>query len=159
MAQAIRDEIIEELAQGYSSPTDLLGEEGLFKELKKRLLERALGAELSEHLGYEKGDPAGRGSGNSRSGYSNKTVIGDDGAIEIAVPRDRNSSFEHDPAPSFEPLFPRRLPRHSREPRCVMLSPNLSYASSRRQTCQPISSAKSRSPTQPGSSPIERRPQ
>src|SRR6201993_4573508 len=94
MAQAIRDEIIEELLQGYSSPTDLLGEEGLFKELKKRLLERALGAELSEHLGYEKGDPAGRSSGNSRNGYSSKTVIGDDGAIEIAVPRDRNGSFE-----------------------------------------------------------------
>src|SRR5437868_9355776 len=54
MAQAIRDEIIEELLQGDSSPTDLLGEEGLFKELKKRLLERALGAELTEHLGYEK---------------------------------------------------------------------------------------------------------
>ena len=94
MAQAIRDELIEELLQGYSSPQDLLGEEGLFKELKKRLLERALGAELSEHLGYEKGDPAGRGGGNSRNGYSSKTVIGDDGAIEIAVPRDRNGSFE-----------------------------------------------------------------
>ena len=93
MAQAIRDEIIEELLQGYRSPEDLIGEEGLFKELKKRLLERALGAELSEHLGYEKGDAAGRGSGNSRNGYSNKTVIGDDGAIEIAVPR-RNGSFE-----------------------------------------------------------------
>src|SRR5258708_28971755 len=79
MAQAIRDEIIEELLQGYSSPQDLLGEEGLFKELKKRLLERALGAELSEHLGYEKGAPAGRGSGNNRNGYSTKTVLGDDG--------------------------------------------------------------------------------
>src|SRR5260370_42587544 len=64
MAQAIRDEVIEELLQGYSAPQDLLGEEGLFKQLKKKLLERALGAELSEHLGYEKGDPAGRGSGN-----------------------------------------------------------------------------------------------
>ena len=94
MAQTIRDEVIEELLQGYSSPEDLLGEEGLFKELKKRLLERALGAELSEHLGYEKGDPAGRGSGNSRNGYSSKTVVGDDGAVEIAVPRDRNGSFE-----------------------------------------------------------------
>ena len=94
MALAIRDEVIEELLQGYRSPEDLLGEEGLFKELKKRLLERALGAELTEHLGYEKGDPAGRGSGNSRNGYSNKTVIGDDGPIELAVPRDRNSSFE-----------------------------------------------------------------
>jgi hypothetical protein len=48
MAQAIRDEVIEELLQGYSSPQDLLGEEGLFKKLKKRLLERALGAELSD---------------------------------------------------------------------------------------------------------------
>src|SRR3954470_2200830 len=94
MAQAIRDELIEELLQGYSSPQDLLGEDGLFRELKKRLLERALGAELSEHLGYEKGDPAGRGSGNSRNGYSSKTVMCEDGAIEIAVPRDRNSSFE-----------------------------------------------------------------
>ncbi len=94
MTHSIRDEIIEELLQGYSSPADLLGEEGLFKELKKRLLERALGAELSEHLGYEKGDPGGRGSGNSRNGYSSKTVLGDDGAIEIAVPRDRNGSFE-----------------------------------------------------------------
>ena len=94
MAQAIRDEVIEELLQGYRSPQDLLGEEGLFKELKKRLLERALGAELTEHLGYEKGDPAGRGSGNTRNGYSSKTVLGDDGAIEIAVPRDRNGSFE-----------------------------------------------------------------
>ena len=72
----------------------MLGEEGLFKELKRRLLERALGAELTEHLGYEKGDPAGRGSGNSRNGYSSKTVIGDDGPIELAVPRDRDSSFE-----------------------------------------------------------------
>ncbi len=94
MAQAIRDEVIEERLRGYSSPQDLFGEEGLFKELKKRLLERALGAELSEHLGYEKGDPAGRGSGNSGNGHSSKTAIGDDGAIEIAVPRDRNGSFE-----------------------------------------------------------------
>ena len=77
MAQSIRDELIEEPHQGYSSPQDLLGEEGLFKELKKRLLERALGAELSEHLGYEKGDPAGRGGGNSRNRYSSKTVMGD----------------------------------------------------------------------------------
>lgn len=45
------------------------------------------GAELTEHLGYEKGDPAGRDRGNSRNGYSSKTVIGDDGAIEIAAAR------------------------------------------------------------------------
>src|SRR5438552_13851089 len=94
MAQTIRDEVIEELLQGYSSPEDLLGEEGLFKELKKRLLERALGAELTEHLGYEKGDPAGRGSGNSRNGSSSKKLLSDDGTVEIAVPRDRAGSFE-----------------------------------------------------------------
>src|SRR5260370_42518811 len=94
MAQAIRDEVIEEVLQGYSAPQDLLGEEGLFKQLKKKLLERALGAELSEHLGYEKRDPAGRGSGSSHNGHSSKTVLGDDGAVELAIPRDRNGSFE-----------------------------------------------------------------
>src|SRR5260370_3598766 len=58
------------------------------------MLERAIGVELSENLGYKKGDPAGRGGGNSRNGYSSKTVIGDDGAIEIAAPRHRNGSFQ-----------------------------------------------------------------
>src|SRR3954449_5431219 len=94
MAQAIRDELIEELLQGYHSPQDLLGEDGLFRELKRRLIERALGAELTEHLGYEKGDPAGRGRGNSRNGTSAKTVLTEDGQVEIAVPRDRAGSFE-----------------------------------------------------------------
>jgi putative transposase len=67
VAQAIRDEVIEELLQGYKTPQDLLGEERLFKELKKRLLERALGAELSEHLGYEKDDSAGRATAREAS--------------------------------------------------------------------------------------------
>ncbi len=58
MAQSIRDAVIDELLQGDARPQDLLGAEGVFKELKKCLLERALGAELSERLGYEKGDPA-----------------------------------------------------------------------------------------------------
>jgi putative transposase len=105
MAQTIRDEVIEELLRGYSRPEDLLGEDGLFKQLKKRLLERALGAELTEHLGCEKGDPAGQGTGNSRNGYSSKTVVGDDGAIEIAVPRDRNSSFEPQIVPKGQTRF------------------------------------------------------
>jgi transposase-like protein len=50
MGQTIRDEVVEELLRGHSSPEDLLGEEGLFNQLKKKLLERALGAELTEHL-------------------------------------------------------------------------------------------------------------
>jgi transposase-like protein len=82
------------MMSNYEKPEDLTGEEGLFKQLKKALIERALGPELTEHLGYEKGDPAGRGSGNSRNGSSAKTVLTQDGEIEIAVPRDRAGSFE-----------------------------------------------------------------
>src|ERR1700750_813527 len=91
---AIKPEHLDELLSGYEKPEDLLGEEGLFKQLKKALIERALGAELTEHLGYEKGDPAGRGKGNSRNGTSSKTVLTEDGQVEIAVPRDRAGSFE-----------------------------------------------------------------
>ena len=59
-----------------------------------RLLERALGAELTEHLGYEEGDPSGSGSGNSRNGYGKKRVITDNSQVEIEVPRDRSGTFE-----------------------------------------------------------------
>jgi putative transposase len=101
----IRSELLDELLADYERPEDLLGEEGLFKELKKALLERALGAEMSEHLGYKKGDPAGKGTGNNRNGYSDKTVLTDDGAIDIAVPRDRNATFE----PRIVPKGERRI--------------------------------------------------
>src|SRR6516165_4364007 len=90
----ITPELLDQLLANYEKPEDLTGEEGLFKQLKKALIERALGAELTEHLGYEKGDPAGRGSGNNRNGSSAKTVLIQDGEIEIAVPRDRAASFE-----------------------------------------------------------------
>src|SRR5438105_7233074 len=66
----ITPELLDQLLANYEKPEDLTGADGLFKQLKKALIERALGAELSEHLGYEKGDPAGRGSGNSRNGTS-----------------------------------------------------------------------------------------
>ena len=101
----LRPELLDELLADYETPEDLLGEEGLFKQLKKALLERALGAELSDHLGYEKGDPAGRGTGNSRNGHSGKTVLTEDGAVELAVPRDRNGTFE----PAIVPKGERRL--------------------------------------------------
>ena len=90
----IKPEHLDELLAGYEKPEDLLGEDGLFKQLKKALLERALGAELTHHLGYEKGDPVGRGTGNNRNGSSAKTVLTEDGSVEIDVPRDRNGSFE-----------------------------------------------------------------
>jgi len=101
----LRPELLDELLSGYEKPDDLLGEEGLFRQLKKALLERALGAELSEHLGYEKGDPAGRGTGNSRNGYSSKSVLTDEGELDLAVPRDRNGTFE----PLIVPKGERRL--------------------------------------------------
>ena len=91
---AIPLELLDQLLSNYRKPEDLTGEDGLFKQLKKALIERALGAELSEHLGYEKGDPAGRGSGNSRNGTSSKTLLTEDGEVEISVPRDRAGTFE-----------------------------------------------------------------
>src|SRR3954471_14830998 len=90
----ITPELLDQLLANYEKPEDLTGDDGLFKQLKKALIERALGAELTEHLGYEKGDPAGRGRGNSRNGSSSKTVLTEDGEVEIAVPRDRAGSFE-----------------------------------------------------------------
>ncbi len=75
-------------------PEDLLGPDGIFKALKKRMIEKALGAELSGHLGCDKSDPAGRGGGDRRNGTSNKTVTTEDGSVEIGAPRDRNGSFE-----------------------------------------------------------------
>jgi putative transposase len=91
---AIPESVLDQLLANYTNPLDLTGEDGLFKQLKKALIERALGAELTEHLGYEKGDPAGRGSGNSRNGTSSKTLLTDDGEVAISVPRDRAGSFE-----------------------------------------------------------------
>lgn len=90
----LRPALLNELLADYETPEDLLGDEGLFKQLKKALLERALGAELTDHLGYEKGDPAGRGTGNSRNGHSGKTVLAEDGEVDLEVPRDRNGTFE-----------------------------------------------------------------
>ena len=103
--RTIRPELLDELLADYEKPDDLLGEDGLFKQLKAVLLERALDAELSDHLGYEKGDPAGRGTGNSRNGYSDKTVLSEDGEIDIAVPRDRTGTFD----PLIVPKGERRL--------------------------------------------------
>lgn len=90
----IRKEVLDELIKDYKKPEDLMGETGLLKQLTKALLERALGAELTEHLGYEKHDPAGYHSGNSRNGTTPKTVKGDFGEIVVETPRDRNGSFE-----------------------------------------------------------------
>jgi putative transposase len=91
---AIDLKLIDQLLVDYKKPEDIIGENGLLKQLTKALLERALNAELTEHVGYEKHDPAGHNSGNSRNGKSTKGLKGDFGEIELETPRDRNGSFE-----------------------------------------------------------------
>ena len=90
----IDGKVLDELLKGCQKPEDIIGEGGLLKQLTKALLERALKGELTHHLGYEKHDPAGYKSGNSRNGKSRKTLKGDFGEMEVEVPRDRNGTFE-----------------------------------------------------------------
>jgi len=90
---AITDEVLNELLKEYQKPEDLLGQNGLLKQLQKRLLEKAMGAELTVHLGYEKHDVAGKNTGNSRNGTSPKTIKGEFGNLDLAAPRDRNGTF------------------------------------------------------------------
>jgi len=102
---AINLDLIDQLLKDYKSPEDVLGENGLLKQLTKAVLERALKAELSHHLGYEKHDPAGNNSGNARNGKSKKTLKGDFGSLPIEVPRDRQSSFEPKIVPKGQTRF------------------------------------------------------
>lgn len=82
------------LAEADDSDLELLGPDGLLSQVTKAVLERALDEELTDHLGYERGDPAGRGSGNSRNGTSPKTVLTDVGAVDVEIPRDRAGEFQ-----------------------------------------------------------------
>ena len=88
-----RDELIDELLKDYKKPEDIIGENGLLKELTKALLERALNSEITHHLGYDKHSPEGKNTGNSRNGKSSKTLKSDHGELDISVPRDRNAEF------------------------------------------------------------------
>ncbi len=90
----IDNELIDNLLKDYKKPEDLIGDNGLLRQLTKRLLERAMAAELTEHVGYEKHDAAGNNSGNSRNGKSRKTLKGSFGTMAIEIPRDRNGTFE-----------------------------------------------------------------
>ena len=91
---AIDPELIDKLLADYKKPEQIIGKEGLLKQLTKALLERALQGELTDHLGYDKSDPVGNNSGNSRNGRMKKTLKGDFGAIELETPRDRKGTFE-----------------------------------------------------------------
>jgi putative transposase len=93
------------IADAEASGMGLDGTRGLFNQMTKAVLERALQIEMADHLGYEKGDPAGQGSGNSRNGMTDKSLITNSGPVQLNVPRDRAGTFE----PKIVPKRTRRL--------------------------------------------------
>jgi putative transposase len=94
-AGIIDEELADQLlGKAQAEGVELLGPDGLLSQVTKAVLERALAEEMTGHLGYEKHDPAGRGSGNSRNGSTGKTLLTDVGAVDLQVPRDRNGSFD-----------------------------------------------------------------
>jgi len=88
------DEVVDKMLAGCEKPEDILGEDGLLSDLTKRLVERALGAELTHHLGYETGQKPEESTKNHRNGYGKKKVVGEHGEVSIDMPRDREGSFE-----------------------------------------------------------------
>lgn len=101
---AITKEVLDELLKEYKGPEDLTGPEGLLKQLTKALIERAMDAEMTTHLGYEKHDQSEKDTTNRRNGRTKKTVRSDQGPLEIEIPRDREGTFE-----------PAIVPKHQRE--------------------------------------------
>src|SRR5574343_613636 len=97
----VPEELLAGLLANYKKPEDLIGEEGLLKHLTKRVVERALEAEMTEHLGHGKHEQVANASGNTRNGKSRKTLKGEFGELPIEVPRDRHGSFE-----------PQLIPKH-----------------------------------------------
>jgi putative transposase len=91
---AIDKTLIDQLLADYKKPEDIIGENGLLKQLTKAILERALAAELTDHLGFEKHDPAGHNSGNTRNGTSRKRLRGSFGELDLETPRDRKATFD-----------------------------------------------------------------
>lgn len=102
---ALPDDVLDQLL-AERGEQDLFGPTGLIKELTGRLLERALETELTHHLGYEKHHAAAKQTPNSRNGHSKKTLKGEEGTLEVRIPRDRDGTFE----PQLIPKRSRRLP-------------------------------------------------
>lgn len=98
----VSNELIDSLLADYKKPEDLIGEHGLLKQLTKRLVERALEAEMAEHLGHGKHEPVANPAGNTRNGRSKKTLKGDFGEMPIDIPRDRMGSFEPQIVPKHQ---------------------------------------------------------
>ena len=98
-------ELLDELLGEAKTAQELLGSSGVIKSLSKALLERMLAGELSHHLGYEKHAVTGNNSGNSRNGSSKKTLKGEFGELDLAVPRDRRADFEPILVPKYQTRF------------------------------------------------------
>lgn len=94
VSKSIPSELLDSLLSGYQKPEDLIGENGLLKQLTKALVERALEAEMTHHLGHAKHEAVNNPVGNTRNGKSRKTLKGDFGELSIEIPRDRHGSFE-----------------------------------------------------------------
>jgi putative transposase len=99
----LSDELVDELLAGARTPEEITGPDGLLQRLTKRLVERAMAAELTEHLGYEHGQAPPGGVGNARNGTTPKTIHTGHGSVRVEQPRDRQGSFE-----------PRIVPKHQR---------------------------------------------
>ena len=97
----VPQELLASLLANYKKPEDLIGENGLLKQLTKLLVEKALDAELTEHLGHERHETVANTGGNTRNGKSKKTLKGEFGELPIEVPRDRQGTFE-----------PQLIPKH-----------------------------------------------
>ena len=92
--------LADSLLANYKKPEDLIGENGLLKQLTKMLVERALEVEMTDHLGHDKSGTVNNDSANTRNGHSGKTLKGDFGALAIDIPRDRQGTFERKSSPS-----------------------------------------------------------
>lgn len=90
----ITDVLLDQLLVHYQKPEDLIGADGILKQLTKKLVERALDAEMTHHLGHGKHQPVSNSTGNTRNGFSRKKLKGEFGELPIEVPRDRHASFE-----------------------------------------------------------------
>ena len=99
--RVVPKELLDSLLAEYRKPEDLIGENGLLKHLTKLLVERALEAEMADHLGHGKNKPVANPTGNTRNGKSQKTLKGDFGELPIEIPRDRHGTFE-----------PQLIPKH-----------------------------------------------
>jgi putative transposase len=91
---AKHEALLDELLKDYTDPKDILGEHGLLRQLTKRVIERALEAELTEHLGYALHVRQDRDGNNCRNGKGKKTVRTETGQFDLEVPHDRDGSFE-----------------------------------------------------------------